>query len=142
MRTARKRRVDVPPQRVWWLVSDPYALSRWWPRCVRVEGVDGPEFTQVLSTPKGKQVRLDFVVSADESGVRRAWSQQLAGSAFERLLKEQTYEVQVSPDGDGAQVTLALQQKLKGFSRFAPFLYKGAAKKQLDEALDGLVAAL
>jgi len=36
----RRRTVEAPVPEVWKLVSDPYALPRWWPRVSRVEDVD------------------------------------------------------------------------------------------------------
>ena len=39
-RVTRRRTLEAPVPEVWKLVSDPYALPRWWPRVSRVEDVD------------------------------------------------------------------------------------------------------
>jgi hypothetical protein len=38
----------------------------------------------------------------------------------------------------GTRVTVALDQKLKGYSRTGGFLLRRATRKRLDEALEGL----
>ncbi|HST43060.1 MAG TPA: hypothetical protein VLK58_26275, partial [Conexibacter sp.] len=62
---------------------------------------------------------------------------------FERLMEEAvtTFTLTAADDG-GTSVTVELRQRLLGWSRLAPFLYKGAAKRQLGEALDGLTSAV
>ena len=39
-------------------------------------------------------------------------------------------------------MTLELRQRLRGWSRLVPFLFGGAAKRQLGEALEGLDEAV
>ncbi len=39
-------------------------------------------------------------------------------------------------------MTLSFDQKPRGVARFLPFVVKGPMRKQIDEALDGLAAAL
>jgi hypothetical protein len=38
----------------------------------------------------------------------------------------------------GTQVSIALQQKLRGYSKTGGFLLRRATRRRLDEALDGL----
>ena len=53
----RQRVVPAPPDTVWRVVGDPYALPRWWPRVERVESVDGSAWTSVWSTSAGRTGR-------------------------------------------------------------------------------------
>jgi uncharacterized protein YndB with AHSA1/START domain len=139
------RTVPASPRAVWELLNDPYHQTRWWPRVRRVESVDLDRFTQVLGTARGKGVRADFAILAREEERLLQWSQQLEGSPFERLMEEAvttfTLEPAAGEDG-GTVVTAELQQRLRGWSRLAPFLFKGAAKRQLGEALEGLEDAV
>jgi hypothetical protein len=123
---------------VWKLVSDPYSLPRWWPRVARVEGVDQFGWTTVLTSPQGRQVRADWQLDTSERGVRRQWSQDLEGTPFERIFDSHVVAVSLSD----TEVTIEVEQKLHGWARFAPFLVKRAARRQLREALDGLAEAL
>ena len=50
-------------------------------------------------------------------------------------------EVRLVADGDGAtRVALSLVQRLQGMALLGSFLVRRAARRQLDEALDGLEA--
>ena len=137
----RSRTLHATPQDVWAIVGDAYQLPRWWPRVTRVEGVAADAFTQVLTTTKGVPVRADFhVVESAAPSVRR-WSQQLINTPFERVLTLSEVEVRLVADGDGAtRVALSLVQRLRGMALLGSFLVRRAARRQLDEALDGLEA--
>jgi uncharacterized protein YndB with AHSA1/START domain len=135
---ARRRRVAAPPDAVWALLADPYALARWWPRVERVEGVTGDAWTTVMRSERGRAVRADWRLEASEPPRRRAWAQELAGTPFERVLAERRVEARVG-EGD---VTLELRQRARGWARFGGFLLRRAARRELDEALDGLERAL
>ena len=52
--------------------------------------------------------------------------------------------VELAPADGGAatSVTIELRQHLLGWSRLVPFLFKRAARRQLDEALAGLDQAV
>lgn len=142
--TRVSRTLAAPPAAVWRVLADAHHQPRWWPRVRRMEGVEADRFTQVLATQRGKGVRADFVVLEADAPRRLRWAQELEGSPFERLLSEAETTFTLEPGGDGASTELVveLRQRLRGWSRLTPFLFKGAAKRQLGEALDGLEAAL
>jgi uncharacterized protein YndB with AHSA1/START domain len=137
--TRVSRSLEVPPEAVWAVVVDPWHQARWWPRVRRVEAVEDGRFTQVLATERGKGVRADFrLVETDPRRLLR-WEQELEGTPFERLLTEAVTTVSLVAAGDAATtVTIELRQRLRGWSRLVPFLFKRAARRQLDEALAGL----
>jgi uncharacterized protein YndB with AHSA1/START domain len=133
---------------VWKLVSDPYSLPRWWPRTSRVESVDRkPEgkrsqWTKVLETAEGRGVRADFRCLSSAEGERYVWEQQLAGSPFERHLRSSVVEIGLRAEGGGTEVSLGSDQRLRGMSRLGSPMMRGGQRKILDQALDGLEAAL
>lgn len=145
----RSRTVAAPPERVWAVIADPHHMPRWWPQVKRMEGIEEDRFTQVLTTRKGRPVRMDFrLVSSEPPGPdgnppgHRVWEQEIAGTPFERVLGEARTEVVIEP-GDGAtRVTIALSQKLRGYSRTGGFLLRRATRGKLDEALEGLAEIL
>ena len=108
-----------------------------------MEGVEESRFTQVFLTKKGRSVRADFTLlesrppGPEGTGVRR-WEQEVVGTPFERVLSESIIEVRLEPSGTGTVVTIAHEQKLKGYSRTGGFMLKRATAAKLDEALDGL----
>jgi uncharacterized protein YndB with AHSA1/START domain len=137
--TRVSRTLAASPEAVWAVLADPYHQARWWPRVRRVEGVEEDRFTQVLATERGKGVRADFRVLEVAPPRLLRWTQELAGSPFERLLEEAETSVELAPAGGGVtSVTIELRQRLRGWSRLVPFLFRRAARRQLDEALDGL----
>jgi Polyketide cyclase / dehydrase and lipid transport len=123
-------------------------MPRWWPGVVRVEGVEEDRFTQVFQTKRGRPVRMDFRLLANEPPWRRAWAQEIEGTPFERVLNESIIEVALEPEGTGGAgragtvVTIAQRQKLRGYSKTGGFLLRRATNRKLQEALDGLVRAL
>jgi uncharacterized protein YndB with AHSA1/START domain len=142
--TRVSRTLAASPQAVWDVVADPWHQVRWWPRVMRMEGVEDGHFTQVLGTAKGRGVRADFrIVETREPRLLR-WAQELEGSPFERLLAEAVTTVELAPGdgGAGTTVTIELRQQLLGWSRLTPFLFKRAARRQLADALAGLDAAV
>jgi uncharacterized protein YndB with AHSA1/START domain len=139
----RSREVPAPPGEVWQLVGDPYHLPRWWPKVTRVEAVAGGRFTEVLGgTKSGRAVRADFRVEEKRKGELLRFRQELQGSPFERVLREAETTIAVSPAGSGTKVSVTLRQKLRGLSRLGGFLVRRATRRILDEALDGLEAAV
>lgn len=142
--TRVSRTLAASPEAIWDVVSDPWHQARWWPRVVRMEAVDDGHFTQVLGTARGRGVRADFrVVEAVAPRLLR-WEQLLKGTPFARLLAaaETTISLDAAGDDAGTSVTIELRQRLLGWSRLAPFLFRRAARRQLAEALAGLDAAL
>jgi uncharacterized protein YndB with AHSA1/START domain len=133
------RTISASPERIWRILSDPHHLVRWWPRVNRVEGAEPGSWTHLLYTKKGRGIRADFVRTAAEEPVHYAWAQQLDGTPFARFLVSSEWEVRLTPAGKRrTEVTLELRQKLQGWSRFAPFLFRRAGRRQLAEALEGL----
>jgi uncharacterized protein YndB with AHSA1/START domain len=133
---------------VWDLISDPYNLPRWWPRTSRVESVDRKpggkrsQWTKVLETAEGRGVRADYRCLSAAEGERYVWEQQLAGSPFERHLRSSVIEIGLREKGGGTEVSLASEQKLRGMSRLGSPMMRGGQRKILEEALDGIEAAL
>lgn len=147
-RVTRRRTIAAPAGEVWELVSDPYSLPRWWPRTSRVESVDRkPEgkrsqWTKVLETAEGRGVRADYRCLSSAEGERYVWEQQLEGSPFERHLRSSVVEIGLRSEGEGTAVSLTSEQKLRGMSRLGSPMMRGGQAKILEQALDGLEAAL
>ena len=136
--TRRSRVVDAPPDRLWEVVADPYHLPRWWPGIERVEAVGRRGWTELMRTKKGRGVRADQRVEESEAPRVLRWSQELEGTPFARLLDEAVTEVSLKPEEGGTRVTIELRRRLRGMSRLGGFLFRRAARRQLDEALEGL----
>ena len=146
-KVTRSRVVAAEPARVWDLISDPHNLPRWWPRVVRVEDVRDPggkraRWTAVLGTERGTGVRADFRCTGATSAERYAWEQDIEGSPFERVLKASSVELRLRPVDGRTEVTVAGDESLRGLSRLGSTMLKGAARRRLDEALDGIENAL
>ena len=147
-RVTRRRTVAAPVGDVWKLVSDPYALPRWWPRVSRVEDVDvrsggrRSQWTKVLETQHGRGVRADYRCLSAAENERYVWEQQLEGSPFAKHLRASEVEVRLRPDGDGTQVDLTSTQTLRGMSRLGSPMMRSGQSKILDAALDGIERAL
>jgi len=99
----------------------------------------------VLTTKKGRPVRMDFrVVSSEppalggETPARSVWEQEVEGTPFARVLGEAITEIVLEPDAVGTKVTLVLTQRLRGYSRTGGFLLRRASRAKLGEALEGL----
>jgi uncharacterized protein YndB with AHSA1/START domain len=142
-RVTRSRVIAAPAERVWEVVSDPHHLPRWWPRAVRVEDVredegEATQWTTVLGTQSGSSVRADYRRTGSEPGRRLAWSQEVEGTPFERILRGAEVEIEVDPENDGSRVTLAVNEALRGISRLGSPMMKAAARRRLDEALENL----
>jgi uncharacterized protein YndB with AHSA1/START domain len=135
------RRETLVPERVdevWRVVSDPNRLPDWWPGVTRVEGATATSWTTVLQSGKGKAVRADYTRVAASEPSRISWSQELAGTPFERILVEAVTSIELEPSDGGTQVTLSLEQTPRGWARLAPFQFRAAAKGQVEAALGGL----
>ncbi len=96
---------------VWAVVGDPYHLPRWWPLTERVEGVDAGRRGPRCCAAGARQGRCAPTTASRRTSRRRrrAWSQELEGTPFERLLREHRTEVALAPAGGGTAVTLSGQ---------------------------------
>jgi uncharacterized protein YndB with AHSA1/START domain len=149
MDSRRSRVINAAPEDIWAVLEDPHHFPRWWPGVVRVEGVSEQGWTHVHTTKKGRAVRIDYrLVDSeppdDSAGIagRRAWEQEIPGTPFERVLNEAITEIvleQTDADGQAAtRITIAERQKLRGYSKTGGWMLRGATKKKLDAALEGL----
>ena len=78
--------LDAPLERIWDVVSDPYALPRWWPRVTRVEEVSDRGWTMVLLSDRGKPIRADYTLAEARPMELLEWHQELEETPFERML--------------------------------------------------------
>lgn len=144
----RKRTIAAPVGEVWELISDPHSLPRWWPRVGRVEAVDRKpggrrsEWTKVLETAEGRGVRADYRCVSSAEPERYVWEQALEGTPFERHLRSSRIEIRLRGQGEGTEVTLASEQRLRGLSRLGSPMMRGGQGKTLEAALDGIETAL
>jgi uncharacterized protein YndB with AHSA1/START domain len=130
--------VRAAPDRVWRLVSDPARLAQWWPGVTRVEEASPDAWTTVLSSPKGRVVRVDYTrVEADEP-TRLVWRQEVEESPFERILESAVTTLELSPADEGTRVEIALEQRPRGWARFSPLQFRAAGRRQVEGALEGL----
>jgi uncharacterized protein YndB with AHSA1/START domain len=140
--------ISAPVPEVWSLVSDPYSLPRWWPRTSRVENVEQKtagrrsQWTKVLETSEGRGVRADFRCLSSAENERYVWEQELEGTPFARHLRSSRIEVALREAAGGTQVDLSSVQTLKGMSRLGSPMMRRGQGEILDEALDGIEAAL
>jgi uncharacterized protein YndB with AHSA1/START domain len=130
--------VPATPEEVWGLVSDPARLPQWWPGVTRVEEVTEDAWTTVLASPKGKAVRVDYSRVEADPERRLVWRQEIEESPFERILASSTTEVALAPEADGTRVTVSLDQRPRGWARFAPLQFRAAGRRQVKGAVDGL----
>jgi uncharacterized protein YndB with AHSA1/START domain len=139
VRVQRRRTLPAAQEDVWRVVSDPEHLPRWWPGVARVEEATPEAWTEVLTSQKGKSVRADFTRVEYRPQHKLAWRQEVEESPFERILSEGVTEISLEPTADGGtEVELRLVQKLRGLARLGSFMVRLAARRSLDEALDGL----
>jgi uncharacterized protein YndB with AHSA1/START domain len=148
-RVTRRRTIAAPVGEVWDLVSDPYALPRWWPRTGRVENVDQRQggrrsrWTKVLQTQEGRGVRADYRCVSAAANERYVWEQELEGTPFEKHLKASSVDIGLHAAKDGrTMVELTSVQTLRGLSRLGGWMMRRGQGGVLDEALDGLERAL
>lgn len=145
-RASRRRTIAAPRSQVWALIADPYSLSRWWPRVLRVESVEGEgqdaRWTKVLGTAEGRGVRADFRCVESVEGECFGWEQEIEGTPFERHLRRYRVEVALGDDGGATEVSLTANQTLRGLSRLGSPMMRRGQGALLDEALDGIERAL
>jgi uncharacterized protein YndB with AHSA1/START domain len=139
----RARTVAAPVDRVWALVSDPFHLPRWWPATARVEDATQDAWTSVLRTPRGATVRADFtrVEARPQRGI--TWRQELEESPFERVFSSAVTQIELEQEGkEATRVRLTSAESLRGRYRLGGWIVRRAARRRLDEALDGIAGAL
>ena len=137
----RETVVAASPDEVWDVVSDPAQLPRWWPGVTRVEEATPKSWTSVLSSPRGKAVRADYTRVEAVPEERIVWRQEVEGSPFERILASAVTTLSLTSEGQaGTRATLLLDQKPRGWARFAPIQFRAAGSRQVKGALDGLEA--
>ena len=142
-RVTRERTITATPEEVWDVVSDPYALPRWWPRVTRVEEASSEAWTTVLTTPRGRTVRADYSRIEIDPPRRIAWRQELLESPFERIFSSAVTEIELASDnGGGTRVALTSTEKLRGRFRLGGPMVRRGARRRLDEALLGLEQAV
>jgi uncharacterized protein YndB with AHSA1/START domain len=143
-RARRTRVIAADRSAVWKVVSDPYHLSRWWPKVVRVEAVQertrgtGTLWTKVLRAGSGRDVRADFRCLYSKEPLAYAWEQEVDDSPFAKVFRSAITRIELDETDRGTAVTLRAEQQLRGLSRFGSFMLKRATRAQLDQALDGL----
>lgn len=121
-------------------MSDPGQLSSWWPRVVRVEGISGSgdRFTEVLRSDSGRDLRADFRVVEREKPVRWRFAQELGDGAFSNVLSRSETLVELEEKDGATVVTVEVDRGLRGLARLGGFLFRGATRRHIDEALDRL----
>jgi uncharacterized protein YndB with AHSA1/START domain len=146
----RSRVIGAPVPKVWELVSDPYNMPRWWPRCVRVEDVGGgsgtrrARWTAVMQTEKGRSVRADYRCVSAAENERYAWEQEVEGTPFEKILQSSSVQIDLEPEegGSRARIRVRAEQRLRGLSRLGSPMMRTGTGRNLDAAIDGIEAAL
>ena len=139
MKVSSAKTIRAPRDELWELIVDPYHLPRWWPRVQRVEEVEGNAWTKVMISSRGRAVRSDYTRVETDAPRRVLWRQEVDESPFERLLAEATIELELDEQGDDrTRVRLTADQTLRGKTRFGGMMVRRAAKRTLNEALDGL----
>jgi uncharacterized protein YndB with AHSA1/START domain len=143
-RARRTRVIGADRSAIWTVVSDPYHLSRWWPKVVRVEAVQerkrgsGTLWTKVLRASSGRDVRADFRCLYSKEPLAYAWEQEVDNTPFAKVFRSAVTRIELDDADGGTAVTLKAEQRLRGLSRFGSFMLKRATRTQLDDALDGL----
>ena len=138
MRVERSRTLRAGAPAVWAGLADPYALPRWWPLVRRVEGVGESGWTMVLGKTGGRGVRADQRLEASEPERLRRWALVVPGSPFARVLSSSVTEARLEAAGEGTTLTLELRQTPAGWARLGRLMLRRAARRQLDDALDGM----
>jgi len=134
----REATLPAAPGEIWALISDPQRLPAWWPGVSRVEDASAEAWTKVFTSPKGKAVRADYTRVEAEPKQRLVWRQELEASPFERILAAATIEILLDRSNGGTHVTITLDQRPRGWARFAPFQFRSAGVRQVHGAIEGL----
>ena len=139
---SRSRTVRAPREDVWRLMADPFHLPRWWPSLARVEDATSDAWTMVLKAPRGKPVRIDYTTLESVLHRRLVWRQEVEESPFERIFSSSVTTIELEPEGeDATRVQMTVDERLRGRFRLGGFMVRRAARRRLDEALEGLERA-
>jgi uncharacterized protein YndB with AHSA1/START domain len=145
-RVVRRRRIAAPASALWAVIADPYHMPRWWPNTDRVENVTGLgsppvsewRWTQVLTTRDGRGVRADYRCAVVTEQERFTFEQEIEDTPFERFVKSVRTDIELQQVNGETDVTIALDRRLRGLSRFGAWMMRRATKRTLDDALNGL----
>ena len=142
-RVRRSRTIAADPEAVWAVVSDPRALTAWWPGVERVEEASADAWTQVVRSAKGKALRADFTRTEADPPRTLVWRQEVDESPFERFLAKAETRISLEAAGEGeTRVELRALRRLRGLARLGGPMVRRASRRQLDEALSGLARAV
>ena len=96
----------------------------------------------VLSSDRGKPVRADYTRTRAERPTLIEWQQEVAETPFERMLSEARLRIWIDDESGDSHVTLTATERLRGLARLGGPMVRRAARKRLDEALEGLALAV
>ncbi len=99
-------------------------------------------WTTVLSTERGRGVRVDYRCTSAAHGERYVWEQDIEGTPFAKILRSAALEIQLQGQNGSTVVTLAGSERLRGLSRLGSPMMRRAIRRRLNEALDGIERAL
>ncbi len=111
----RSRRIQAPPGRIWPLVDDVTAWSRWFTEAEGAQVVSGfglGRVQRMAGHARGRATEIDSIVTAYEPPHRLRWHHEAErvdgkpGSVV--FAKDATAEVTIAPDGNGSLVTYRL----------------------------------
>lgn len=142
-RVRRSRTIAADSEALWAVVSDPRALTRWWPGVERVEEASDEAWTQVIRSSKGKALRADFTRIEADPPRTLVWRQEVDESPFERFLSRAETRISLEAAGEGeTRVELRALRGLRGLARLGGPMVRRATRRQIDDALSGLAQAM
>ena len=100
------------------------------------------QWTLVLGTTKGRGVRADYRAVSAARGERYVWEQRVAETPFAKIMRTAEVSVALAQADGGTAVTLETNERLRGLARLGSTMMRGAAKRRLDEALEGIERAV
>ena len=106
-RVTRRRTVEAAVPEVWKLVSDPYALPRWWPRVSRVEDVEPAPAVAAASGPRCSRPPRARRAGRLSAASRRPSRNATSGSSSWRTrrspehIKDSRVEIELHGAGEG-----------------------------------------
>jgi hypothetical protein len=103
-----------------------------------VEDASAQAWTTVLTSAKGRDVRADYTCVSATAPQQLVWRQELDESPFERILAEAVTSLELEDADGGTRVSIELDQRPRGWARFAPLQFRAAGRRQVEGALQGL----